>query len=75
MYVCLAGHVIPPENILPIVLCSGPSGQELEFTFQNRDTPHMVTYTPFKTALCHSEKPMLMLMGRGECNVYVFVCV
>uniref|UniRef100_A0A8C7RUQ2 ATP-dependent DNA helicase DDX11 n=1 Tax=Oncorhynchus mykiss TaxID=8022 RepID=A0A8C7RUQ2_ONCMY len=48
------GHVIPPENILPIVLCSGPSGQELEFTFQNRDTPHM--------------KPMLMLMGRGECN-------
>ncbi|XP_035257823.1 ATP-dependent DNA helicase DDX11 isoform X2 [Anguilla anguilla] len=36
------GHVIPPENILPIVLCSGPSGQELEFTFQNRDTPQMM---------------------------------
>uniref|UniRef100_A0A8C7RW65 ATP-dependent DNA helicase DDX11 n=1 Tax=Oncorhynchus mykiss TaxID=8022 RepID=A0A8C7RW65_ONCMY len=39
------GHVIPPENILPIVLCSGPSGQELEFTFQNRDTPHMMEET------------------------------
>ncbi|KAJ8373528.1 hypothetical protein SKAU_G00041080 [Synaphobranchus kaupii] len=36
------GHVIPPENILPIVLCSGPSGQELEFTFQNRETPGMM---------------------------------
>uniref|UniRef100_A0A3B3RBN8 ATP-dependent DNA helicase DDX11 n=1 Tax=Paramormyrops kingsleyae TaxID=1676925 RepID=A0A3B3RBN8_9TELE len=37
------GHVIPPQNILPIVLCSGPSGQELEFTFQNRETPQMET--------------------------------
>lgn len=39
------GHVIPPENILPIILCSGPSGQELDFTFQNRDSPRMVTDT------------------------------
>uniref|UniRef100_A0A6Q2XZW6 Helicase ATP-binding domain-containing protein n=1 Tax=Esox lucius TaxID=8010 RepID=A0A6Q2XZW6_ESOLU len=39
------GHVIPPENILPLVLCSGPSGQELEFTFQNRDTPHLMDET------------------------------
>uniref|UniRef100_A0AAQ5ZQL6 ATP-dependent DNA helicase DDX11 n=1 Tax=Amphiprion ocellaris TaxID=80972 RepID=A0AAQ5ZQL6_AMPOC len=37
------GHVIPPGNILPLVLCSGPSGQELDFTFQNRDSPRMVT--------------------------------
>ncbi|KAM9854598.1 ATP-dependent DNA helicase DDX11 [Aulostomus maculatus] len=36
------GHVIPPENLLPIVLCSGPSGQELDFTFQNRDSPRMM---------------------------------
>lgn len=39
------GHVIPPENILPIVLCAGPSGQELEFTFQNRDSPSMMDET------------------------------
>ncbi|XP_036376372.1 ATP-dependent DNA helicase DDX11 isoform X2 [Megalops cyprinoides] len=39
------GHVIPPENILPIVLCSGPSGQELDFTFQNRDSPQMMDET------------------------------
>uniref|UniRef100_A0A8C1IHL4 DEAD/H (Asp-Glu-Ala-Asp/His) box helicase 11 n=1 Tax=Cyprinus carpio TaxID=7962 RepID=A0A8C1IHL4_CYPCA len=32
------GHVIPPVNILPIVLSAGPSGQQLEFTFQTRDT-------------------------------------
>ncbi|XP_056138024.1 ATP-dependent DNA helicase DDX11 [Lampris incognitus] len=36
------GHVIAPENILPMVLCSGPCGQELEFTYQNRDTPRMM---------------------------------
>ncbi|KAG7332962.1 hypothetical protein KOW79_003097 [Hemibagrus wyckioides] len=39
------GHVIPPENILPIILCSGPSGKELEFTFQTRDTPQMMEET------------------------------
>ncbi|XP_061577917.1 ATP-dependent DNA helicase DDX11 [Cololabis saira] len=39
------GHVIPPDNILPIVLCSGPSGQELDFTFQNRDSPRMMDET------------------------------
>lgn len=38
-----AGHVIPPENILPIILCSGPSNQQLEFTYQTRDLPQMVS--------------------------------
>ncbi|CAL8376134.1 unnamed protein product [Arctogadus glacialis] len=39
------GHVIPPGNILPLVLSSGPSGQELEFTFQSRDAPRMMDET------------------------------
>ncbi|KAJ3596943.1 hypothetical protein NHX12_003343 [Muraenolepis orangiensis] len=39
------GHVIPPANILPLVLSTGPSGQELEFTFQNRDSPRMMDET------------------------------
>ncbi|XP_054242444.1 ATP-dependent DNA helicase DDX11 isoform X1 [Indicator indicator] len=39
------GHVIPPENILPIILCSGPSNQQLEFTYQTRDRPHMMDET------------------------------
>ncbi|XP_069019211.1 ATP-dependent DNA helicase DDX11 [Embiotoca jacksoni] len=39
------GHVIPPENVLPLVLCCGPSGQELDFTFQNRDSPRMMDET------------------------------
>lgn len=39
------GHVIPPENILPIVLCSGPSGRQLDFSFQTRNTPVLVTLT------------------------------
>ncbi|XP_068596003.1 ATP-dependent DNA helicase DDX11 [Brachionichthys hirsutus] len=39
------GHVIPPENVLPLVLCNGPSGQELDFTFQSRESPRMMDET------------------------------
>ncbi|KAM8971856.1 ATP-dependent DNA helicase DDX11 [Pelodytes ibericus] len=39
------GHVIPPENILPIVLCAGPTNQQLEFTYQKRDLPAMMDET------------------------------
>ncbi|XP_043564851.1 ATP-dependent DNA helicase DDX11 isoform X2 [Chiloscyllium plagiosum] len=35
-------HVIPPGNILPVILCSGPSGQQLEFTFQKRDNTQLL---------------------------------
>uniref|UniRef100_A0A2K6RE63 DEAD/H-box helicase 11 n=1 Tax=Rhinopithecus roxellana TaxID=61622 RepID=A0A2K6RE63_RHIRO len=35
------GHVIPPDNILPLVICSGISDQPLEFTFQKRELPQM----------------------------------
>ncbi|KAM7116593.1 ATP-dependent DNA helicase DDX11 [Molossus nigricans] len=36
------GHVIPPDNILPLVLCSGPSNQQLEFTYLKRELPQMM---------------------------------
>ncbi|XP_040834666.1 ATP-dependent DNA helicase DDX11 [Ochotona curzoniae] len=36
------GHVIPPDNILPLVICAGPSGQPLEFTYQQRELPQMM---------------------------------
>ncbi|EHB05252.1 Putative ATP-dependent RNA helicase DDX11-like protein [Heterocephalus glaber] len=36
------GHVIPPDNILPLVLCSGPTNQQLEFTYQKREVPAMM---------------------------------
>ncbi|XP_006891440.1 PREDICTED: putative ATP-dependent RNA helicase DDX11-like protein 8-like [Elephantulus edwardii] len=39
------GHVIPPDNILPLVVCSGPSNQQLEFTYQKRELPQMVDET------------------------------
>ncbi|XP_073932407.1 ATP-dependent DNA helicase DDX11 isoform X2 [Castor canadensis] len=39
------GHVIPPDNILPLVICSGPSGQQLEFTYQKRELPQMMDET------------------------------
>ncbi|XP_004616973.2 ATP-dependent DNA helicase DDX11 [Sorex araneus] len=39
------GHVIPPDNILPLVLCTGPTGQQLEFTYQRRELPQMMLET------------------------------
>ena len=36
------GHVIPEDHLLPIALGHGPSGQLLDFTYQNRDTAVMV---------------------------------
>uniref|UniRef100_A0A452QFW9 DEAD/H-box helicase 11 n=1 Tax=Ursus americanus TaxID=9643 RepID=A0A452QFW9_URSAM len=39
------GHVIPPDNILPLVVCSGPSSQQLEFTYQKRELPQMMDET------------------------------
>ncbi|XP_053574791.1 ATP-dependent DNA helicase DDX11 [Bombina bombina] len=48
------GHVIPPENILPIVLCSGPMNQQLEFTYQKRDLPELMDETGrILTNLCN----------------------
>ncbi|KAM4678236.1 LOW QUALITY PROTEIN: ATP-dependent DNA helicase DDX11 [Discoglossus pictus] len=48
------GHVIPPENILPIVLCSGPMNQQLEFTYQKRNLPEMMDETGrILTNLCN----------------------
>ncbi|XP_007935373.1 ATP-dependent DNA helicase DDX11 [Orycteropus afer afer] len=39
------GHVIPPDSILPLVICNGPSNQHLEFTYQKRDLPQMIDET------------------------------
>ncbi|KAK7604095.1 hypothetical protein V9T40_004368 [Parthenolecanium corni] len=32
------GHVIPPENILPIIVSEGPSGKKLDFSFEFRNS-------------------------------------
>lgn len=45
------GHVIPPDNILPLIICSGPSNQQLEFTYQRRELPQMVSASPFLSSL------------------------
>ncbi|KAJ7323127.1 DEAD H (Asp-Glu-Ala-Asp His) box helicase 11 [Desmophyllum pertusum] len=35
------GHVIPAENLLSVALDKGPSGKELDFTYQSRDSPQL----------------------------------
>ncbi|XP_056373803.1 ATP-dependent DNA helicase DDX11 isoform X3 [Hyla sarda] len=48
------GHVIPPENILPIVLCNGPTNQQLEFTYEKRGLPDTMDETGrILTNLCN----------------------
>lgn len=37
--------MIPPDNILPLIICSGPSNQQLEFTYQRRELPQMMEET------------------------------
>jgi chromosome transmission fidelity protein 1 len=47
------GHVIPPENILPIALAAGPSGKQLDFSYQARTMLTMVSPdVPVKFVLC-----------------------
>ncbi|KAL8043182.1 hypothetical protein ABFX02_09G102100 [Erythranthe guttata] len=36
------GHIIPSENILPIAVKHGPSGQSFDFSFKNRSSPTMI---------------------------------
>ena len=36
-------HVVPADNILPRVLCSGPSGARLDFSFQHREKQETLT--------------------------------
>ena len=30
-------HIVPPENVLPLVIKCGPSSKVLDFSFQKRD--------------------------------------
>lgn len=36
------GHIIPSENILPVAVKHGPSGQPLDFSFNCRSSPTMI---------------------------------
>ena len=39
------GHVISPDNILPIALQSSPSGLNFEFNYENRTSEAMVSFS------------------------------
>lgn len=49
--------MIPPDNILPLVICTGPSSQQLEFTYLKRELPHMVSTS-------QPASPLPSLLGR-----------
>lgn len=36
------GHVVPSNHILPLIMCSGPTGQEFDFSYQERTSAKMV---------------------------------
>jgi len=36
------GHVVPSENVLPLIMCAGPTGKQLGFSYQERSTTKMV---------------------------------
>ena len=39
------GHVIPPQNLLPIIVKSGPTGMLMDFSYQKRDQKDTVSNT------------------------------
>ncbi|KAK6172332.1 hypothetical protein SNE40_016013 [Patella caerulea] len=57
LYSC--GHVIPADHILPLTIATGPSGQQMDFTYQFRDSPSLVSLilafsTQYSNMLCKS---------------------
>ncbi|CAI5510812.1 unnamed protein product [Closterium sp. Naga37s-1] len=36
------GHIVPGESVLPLAIAKGPSGKNLDFTFQSRSDPAMI---------------------------------
>ena len=37
-----SGHVIPADHLLTVALDKGPSGKDLDFTYQSRDSEKLV---------------------------------
>lgn len=63
----LPGHVIPPDNILPLVICSGISNQPLEFTFQKRELAHSTSPLWIGRCTFTGKGPGHMLFGIYGC--------
>ena len=53
---CLTGHVIAEDHLLPVALARGPSGHLLDFTYQSRDTQQTVRNTFLLFTLNHIRK-------------------
>jgi len=59
-YAWFAGHVIPPDQLLPIALARGSSGLQLDFTYQSRAMLEMVD--PIFMSYCFSLLKCCMLI-------------
>ena len=44
-FLWISGHVIPAEHLLAVALDRGPSGKELDFTYQSRGSTELVKTT------------------------------
>lgn len=42
------GHVVPSDHILPLIVRSGPTGKQLDFSYQERSTAKMVSLLFFE---------------------------
>lgn len=38
------GHVVPSDHILPLIMCVGPTGKKLDFSYQERTSIKMVLF-------------------------------
>lgn len=42
------GHIVPSQNILPVAVKLGPSGQSFDFSYKARSSSTMVRNPPFQ---------------------------
>ena len=68
-----AGHVIPPDHLLPLVLCKGPGGVDLEFSYQMRDREKIVNPPTKLTRLFFYLLVQIEELGRTLVNLSTIV--
>ncbi|CAA6671599.1 unnamed protein product [Spirodela intermedia] len=42
MHFFSCNHIVPPESILPVAICRGPSGKTFDFSYSSRSSPDMM---------------------------------
>lgn len=70
------GHVIPPTSILPIIVCSGPTGKTFDFSFEFRNNFETVSFYHKKLTHGYFKKRSfrIKILATAKKPTVLFVC-